>query len=120
MQNNYNPYQYNSYNQPQQYKQYAFVNGIEGAKAFQVMPNQTMLLMDSDKPIVFMKTSDSLGKATLRYFTLTEMNEEEVIKQYQPKPSIEYVSKADFDSLNEKMNNILSLLEKGKEEVNNG
>ena len=111
---------YNNYYQPQQYKQYACVNGIEGAKAFQVMPNQTMLLMDSDKPIVFMKTSDSMGKASLRYFTLTEMNEEEVVKQYQPKPPVEYVSKADFDALSEKMNNILSLLEKGKEGVNNG
>lgn len=108
-----------NYYQPQ-LRQYSFVNGIEGAKAYQVMPNQTMLLMDSDKPIVFMKTADSLGKSTLRYFNLTEIDEAEVLKQYQPKPPVEYVSKSDFEALNEKMNNILSLLEKGKEGVNNG
>ena len=105
----------------QQLRQYAFVNGIEGAKAYQVMPNQTMLLMDSDKPIAFMKTADSLGKASLRYFNLIEVDEAEIMKQYQPKPPIEYVSKADFDVLNGKMNDLLALLEKSKKEgVNNG
>ena len=115
MQNNFNPYQYQNYNQPQQFKQYAFVNGIEGAKAFQMPSNQTMLLMDSDKPIVFMKTTDNLGKASLRYFNLLEIDENEVIRQYQPKPLPEYALKADFDALNEKIDALINSL-KPKEE----
>ena len=37
---NYNQYQ-NCYNQ------YAYVNGIEGAKSFQIQPGKTVLLIDS-------------------------------------------------------------------------
>ena len=95
-----------------QLRQYAFVNGIEGAKAYQVMPNQTMLLMDSDKPVVFMKTADAIGKSTLRYFNLIEMDEVEAIKQYQPQPTPEYVSKSDFDALNARLDSLLKMIEK--------
>lgn len=114
---NYNPYQYNynNYNQPQQLKQYAFVNGIEGAKAFQMASNQTMMLMDSDKPVVFMKTTDSLGKASLRYFNLTEIDEAEAAKQYLPQPIPEYALKSDIEALNEKIDTLISSL-KPKEE----
>lgn len=111
MQNNFNPYQY----QQPQYKYYSFVNGIEGAKAYQMPANQTMLLMDSDKPIVFMKTTDSMGKASLRYFNLIEIDEIEAAKQYQPKPAPEYVLKSDFEALSSKIDTLLESL-KPKEE----
>ena len=103
--NSYNSYGYNPYQQ--QYKQYAFVNGIEGAKAFQMPTNQTMLLMDSDKPIVFMKTTDNMGKANIRYFNLTEISEAETIKQYQPQPAPEYALKSDIEALNDKLDKLL-------------
>lgn len=118
MQNNnfsYNPYQYNNYNQ-QQLKQYAFVNGIEGAKAYQVMPNQTMMLMDSDKPIVFMKTTDGIGKASLRYFNLIEIDEKEATRQYMPEPQPEYALKSDITTLNSKIDALIDSL-KPKEEA---
>ena len=50
-----NMYQQNQYatpfqTQPQpQVNQYAFVNGIEGAKSFQVAPGKTVLLVDKGK-----------------------------------------------------------------------
>ena len=119
----YNPYNNNYYNQYQQrpqMNQYAFVNGIEGAKAFQLQPNQTILLMDCDKQVAYMKTSDNVGKSTLRYFNLVEISEEDLIKQFQPKPSVEYVTKADFEALNNKFNDLLSALQNPKkEEINN-
>lgn len=99
-----------NYNYP--YNQYAFVNGIEGAKAYQVMPSQTIMLMDSDRPIVFMKTSDNLGKASLRYFNLVEMSEEEAAKAYLPKPAPEYALKDDFEALNKRIDNLIELMEK--------
>lgn len=127
---NFNPYgypynnnNYNQNNQQQQLKQYAFVNGIEGAKAFQIPPNQTMMLMDSDKPVVFMKTTDGLGKASLRYFNLTEIDETEATKIYMPKPIPEYALKSDIENLNSKIDTLIDSLNinnKSKEELDNG
>jgi hypothetical protein len=93
-------------------RQYTFVNGLEGAKAYPMLAGQTMLLMDSDKPIIFMKTTDAIGKPSLRYFLMKELSEEEIQKQYAPKPTQDYVSKEDFNALNEKLNNVLALLQK--------
>lgn len=66
------------YNNPYQVKQsfnnqYAYVNGIEGAKAYLMSPNQTMLLMDSDQPIFYLKTSNYLGQANIRIFEFKEV-----------------------------------------------
>ena len=121
---NFNPYGYNPYNNNynqmnQQLKQYAFVNGIEGAKAYQMMPNQTIMLMDSDKPIVFMKTTDTLGKASLRYFNLIEIDEAKAAEIYKPQPAPEYALKSDINNLNEKLDALIDSL-KPKEESNNG
>lgn len=87
MQNNYNPYGY--YQQPIT-NQYAFVNGFEGAKAFQVQPNQMVMLLDSDNPIVYKKTANSLGQCNIEAFKLVPIKDD-------PKP--EYVLKQDFDEL---------------------
>jgi hypothetical protein len=87
---------------------YAFVNGIEGAKSFQVSPNQTMLLMDSDSPICYMKTSDSIGQASLRYFKLEEIDENTIKLMNQPKPDPNYVLKADFEKLVAKIDQLIN------------
>lgn len=91
--------------QPPQTNQYAFVNGIEGAKSFSVQPNQTVLLMDSDEPIVYMKSANSLGQATIRYFRLMEASEEEIRKK--PEPSPEYATKSELKELSDKVDGLL-------------
>ena len=68
---NYTPYNYNR-------NIYAFVNGIEGAKAYPMAPNQVVMLMDSDSPLCFKKQSDNTGKASLQCFKLVEISEEEL------------------------------------------
>ena len=83
-----NTYGYNSYpsfTQPRT-NVYAFVNGIEGAKSYQMMPNQTVLLMDSDNPICYMKTSNSIGQSTLRFFKLLETTEQDLMKIPEDSP----------------------------------
>lgn len=90
---------------------YAFVNGIEGAKSYQVYPNQSVMLMDSDDSIVYLKQADNTGRATIRTFKL-----EEVIEKQEPKaPAAEYVSKADFDTLSNKFDALLKKLEGDKD-----
>lgn len=94
----YNTYGPNNYQQPQM-NHYAFVNGIEGAKSFQLQPNQTIMLMDSDDPICYMKQANNIGQATLRYFKLVEVSEQELRNANQVQSNPDYVLKSDFDVL---------------------
>ena len=73
----FNPYQQYPYTQPTQqqtpmtnYLKLTFINGIEGAKAFIVAPNQTIYLKDSDSNILYEKKADAQGRYTLTAFEL--------------------------------------------------
>lgn len=105
--NGYNPYGYGGYggyggyqpNNPnysnqqsqQQLNAYAFVDGIEGAKAFQVKPGTMMLLMDSQNPICYKKQVNEYGQTVS--FEIYDL----VKHVDQTKQSIEYVTKDYFD-----------------------
>lgn len=49
-----------------------FVNGIEGAKAFQLSPNSNFLMMDSENSRFYVKTTDSLGIANISSYSFTQ------------------------------------------------
>lgn len=50
-----------------------WVQGIEGAKAFQLMPNSNALLMDSENDgIFYIKVCDNVGMCSLRTFKYEE------------------------------------------------
>lgn len=95
--NNYSPYK-----QQQSTNTYAYVNGIEGAKGYQLYPNQTVLLMDSDNPIFYLKVANQLGQSTIRTFKFEEVLD-------TPTQNVEYVTKADLNNLIER----IQILEKG-------
>lgn len=79
---------------------YAFVNGLEGAKSYIVPANQTVLLMDSEQPVCYMKSANALGQGTLRYFKLTEVTEADVRTVVQPEqPKVDYATKEDIASI---------------------
>ena len=108
--------QNNQVNQQPQMNQYAFVNGIEGAKSFQLNPNQTILLMDSDSPVCYMKTSNGVGQSTLRYFKLTEVTEADLKAQSIPNDkSIDYVTKNEFKELSDRFEQLLEKINKKEE-----
>lgn len=97
---NYTPYPQPNYPQRQPGNTYAFVNGLEGAKSYQVPVNQSLLLMDSDQPVCYMKTANALGQATLRCFKLVEVKEEELkAPTPQPTPNVDYATKEDLKSI---------------------
>ena len=51
-----------------------WVQGIEGAKGFQMVPGANIVLMDSENEGVFyIKTCDNLGMCNLRTFNFTEV-----------------------------------------------
>lgn len=73
----YNPYGYAPVSQqngagsvlPQQ-SQIIRVNGKNGAEAFRMAPNSSILLMDENDPIVWLKTSDGAGYCTVTPYTI--------------------------------------------------
>ena len=118
--NNFNPYvnygyqqpSYNQYQQPtytnqlqQQMNLYAFVDGIEGAKAYQVKANSTMLLMDSQQPICYKKTVNHLGQTIdFQIFDLVPHQEPKAQK-------VEYVT---LDLFNKEIADLKALIGKGE------
>lgn len=66
----YNPYanNYNSNN-----NQLTRVTGIEGAKTYQMFPNSTVALFDSNEDIMYIKSTDGGGFPTIRTFKFEEV-----------------------------------------------
>lgn len=121
--NYFNPYMvgaqqtpYNSSNAPAQQQNtqlnvFAYVNGLEGAKAFFVPPNGRVLLMDSDNPVFYMKTANAMGQTTIRPYRFEEIQE-------QPAPKVDYVKQSDltvFDVRIKRLEDILSGVKKNDE-----
>ena len=86
-----NPYQY-SYNQ---HNGIQWVQGVEGAKAFQLQPNSNAILMDSENDgIFYIKVSDAVGMCNLRTFqykeiTTTASSLEDYVKKSDLKLEVE-------------------------------
>lgn len=115
----YNPYQAYPYTQPNQaqtqstnYLQLTFINGIEGAKAFIVAPNQTIYLKDSDSNILYEKKADAQGRYTLTAFELKQVE----INTPQATPTNTYATTSDLNAFKstfiEQMNILSSKIEK--------
>lgn len=68
----YNPYQYQAYNQ-QANQGLLWVQGESGAKNYIVTPNTTVLLMDSEAPRFYLKSTDNTGMPSLRVFEYQEI-----------------------------------------------
>ena len=89
------PMNYNQmYQQPQRNNGIIWVQGKEGAKAYQLMPNSNAVLMDSDVDGVFyIKVSDNVGMCTLRKFKFTEITNEETA----PVDVSNYITRDEFN-----------------------
>ena len=90
---------------------FAYVNGLEGAKAFFVPPNGRVLLMDSDNPVFYVKTANAMGQTSIRTFKFEEV-------QDQPAPKVDYVKQSDltaFDVRIKRLEDILSGVKKNAE-----
>lgn len=70
--------------QPQQSSGINWVQGEAGAKSYALAPNQSILLMDSENNVFYIKSSDASGMPLpLRIFDYTERttNKDEVINK---------------------------------------
>ena len=86
-----------------QLNQYAIVNGLEGAKSYNLVPNQSILLMDGSNPYIYLKSTNQMGQATIRCFKLVEEKVEDLEVSNSP-----YATKNDFKELNEKIDQLMS------------
>ncbi len=73
-----------------------WVQGIEGAKAYPVLPNQEVMLMDSEAPVLYTKKADGSGKPI--EFEIYDL----VPRKEEPQPSVdmsEYAKISDIQSM---------------------
>ena len=71
----------NYYQQPMQVQRHEIVkvHGENGAKAFQMAPNSSVLLLDETEPIVWLKTTDGAGYPSLTPYAITPYKKEEPV-----------------------------------------
>lgn len=91
---------------------YSVVNGLEGAKQYAMLPNQTMLLMDSNKPILYKKTANGLGQTSIECFKMVSISEQEVLGNAQPQQqtNLEYATKEELNALNKRFDSLVDKL----------
>ena len=51
--------------------QLIWVQGEEAAKAYMVAPNSTMVLWDTDSPVIYLKQCDSMGRPSMTILDFT-------------------------------------------------
>lgn len=88
-------------NQQQQAAPIIWVQGEAGAKSFLVAPGQTVQLMDSEAEVFYIKATDQSGvPLPLRIFDYKERTTgAQRPAQAAQVPSVEYVTRAEFDAL---------------------
>ena len=90
-----------NYQQPQNNSGFQWVQGEAAAKAFHVDPGQTILLMDSDSPVLYLKSTDISGRPTpMIIYDLVERKEQPVSNQNVQNIDLsEYVKRSDIESI---------------------
>lgn len=90
------------------------VNGIDGAKAYQMSANSTVALFDSNEDIMYVKTTDGAGFPSVRSFKFVEMTQE--TKQVD---KVDYISREEFEEFKkELMNNGKQSIQRSKSNLN--
>lgn len=75
------------------------VNGMDGAKAYQMSNNSTVALFDGNDDVFYVKTTDGAGFPTIRTFRFTE------VKEVQPVDTNEYISREEFEMFRQEVIN---------------
>lgn len=87
-----------NYQQPQQSAPIIWVQGEEGAKAYMVAAGNSVLLMDSESSVFYIKSTDASGMPQpLRVFDYTERGKQAVEKV--ERKNDKFVTREEFDAL---------------------
>lgn len=93
------PNYYPAPNQSPQNQGFNWVSGESGAKAWLVGRGETVLLMDSENPVFYLKSSDSAGMPLpLRIFDYSERNVQ-VSQSAFNNSDIEFVTRKEYEAI---------------------
>lgn len=88
--------------QMQQSVQIQFVKGTEGARAYNIPASSSVILMDSNDPVFYMKSTDANGLETVKAYEFKEKETD------TPELNADkFVLKSDFDKLAEKVDEFM-------------
>lgn len=76
------------------------VNGIDGAKAYQMPANSTVSLFDSNEDIMYIKNTDGAGFPSIRMFRFEEIKEITKSEEKQ-----DYISREEFEEFKKELMN---------------
>ena len=92
---------YNQQNYQQEQAQNLIrVNGIDGAKTYQMPANSTVALFDSNEDIMYIKTTDGAGFPSIRTFNFVEIKQNE-----KSSVSQDYISRQEFEEFKKELMN---------------
>lgn len=80
------------------------VNSFEEAKNYPVMFNDSVVLMDNNRDVFYVKTVDSIGKYTIQSYEFHQIENE------KPLTAENFVSKEQFKSLEGKLDMLIAEL----------
>ena len=76
------------------------VNGIDGAKAYQMNANSTVALFDANEDVLYIKNTDGAGFPSIRTFKFEEVNETTKGEEKQ-----DYISRKEFEEFKKELMN---------------
>lgn len=91
MYNNYTPIYPNMYagiNTPSR-QEIIRVNGRNGANAYQMAPNSSILLLDETAPVIWLKTTDGASYPTITGYKITPMETAPIVNAQEEYKSLE-------------------------------
>lgn len=89
-----------------------WVQGEAGARGYMVAPGQSVLLMDSERQTMYLKSADGAGMPTMRIYDYTERVAQAQPTQQSAAPN--YATREEVDALRRE----IAAMKKGKEGVN--
>lgn len=99
------------------------VSGVDGAKNQIVQPGQTAWMMDNNAPYFYVKSVDNVGSCDFRIFQFSEVVADVVAEQPTTQPQIDlsqYVQRAEFDELKERLDQLTTTQKKQPTKANKG
>lgn len=91
----------------------AYVQGEAAAKAYPIAPGQFVVLIDTEDPVIYTKTTDQFGRPMpIRILDYVERVDAPVEQSKNP----EYITKSDLDKFK---NEIIDLLKTNQNKQNN-
>lgn len=76
------------------------VNGVDGAKAYQMPANSTVALFDNNNDIMYVKTTDGAGFPSVRSFRF-----EEITQETKQQEKADYISREEFEEFKKELMN---------------